>query len=134
MKEIIRKIVRWGEKEVHASDKEAELSNQLNELLTLGNDLEYPEDVKECPQPPENSPIPIVKNVTLNFPSFDMYIYHGGTNHPTDDLFDIVNEMMDVEWYLENASQEKANWYFKFSFDNHWGEHAKGLLWYLTNT
>ena len=48
-----------------------------------------------------------------------------------DDIADIVRDLRDVLWYLENSGVDEAHWQFRFLFEIHWGRHARDLALYL---
>lgn len=48
-----------------------------------------------------------------------------------DDLVDIVQELRDVVWLLEHGHINDALWHFRFGYEHHWGEHLRGLSYYL---
>lgn len=48
-----------------------------------------------------------------------------------DDIADIANDLSEVLWRLENTSIEDAIWYFRFSYETHWGDHLHQLRVYL---
>jgi Domain of unknown function (DUF5063) len=48
-----------------------------------------------------------------------------------DDLLDISNDLLDVEWRWSNTSEADALWHFQNSYSSHWQAHLRGLQLYL---
>jgi len=48
-----------------------------------------------------------------------------------DDLEDIRSEMSETAWRWENIGPADAAWYFRFSYEHHWGRHLQGLRSYV---
>lgn len=48
-----------------------------------------------------------------------------------DDLLDICNDLLDVEWRWSNTSEADALWHFENSYSSHWQGHLRGLQFYL---
>ena len=48
-----------------------------------------------------------------------------------DDLADIVGDLAEVAWRWSNTSEDDARWYFRWSYDAHWGAHLRSLQLYL---
>lgn len=48
-----------------------------------------------------------------------------------DDVVDIVQELRDVVWLFEHGHVNDALWHFRFGYEHHWGEHLRGLSFYL---
>lgn len=48
-----------------------------------------------------------------------------------DDLTDIALDLKEVLWRWQHLGEDDANWYFRFSYQTHWGHHLHGLRFYL---
>jgi Domain of unknown function (DUF5063) len=48
-----------------------------------------------------------------------------------DDIMDIANDLKEVLWRFDKFGPDDANWYFRFLFQVHWGEHLRDLARYL---
>jgi hypothetical protein len=48
-----------------------------------------------------------------------------------DDVLDITNDLKKVLWRFDKYGVDDANWNFRFLFEIHWGEHLRGLAYYL---
>ncbi len=80
--------------------------------------------------------------VVTRFPSFGYY-YVANPNSDlyqpaeiliadaVDDLTDIIQDLLEVEWYWSNTSENDALWHFRFGYENHWGKHLRELQVYL---
>jgi hypothetical protein len=48
-----------------------------------------------------------------------------------DDIMDITNDLKQVLWRFDRFGPDDANWYFRFLYQGHWGEHLRDLARYL---
>jgi hypothetical protein len=48
-----------------------------------------------------------------------------------DDILDIGNDLLDVEWRWANTSEADALWHFQTSYSSHWQAHLRGLQLYI---
>lgn len=48
-----------------------------------------------------------------------------------DDILDISNDLLDVEWRWSSTSEADALWHFQNSYSSHWQAHLRGLQLYL---
>lgn len=73
----------------------------------------------------------------MKFPTWGYYDIP--TTHPSqigdaiDDLVDIASEVSECLRRWEQAGSDEALWYFKFSYQRHWGAHLRNLQTYLHN-
>lgn len=44
-----------------------------------------------------------------------------------DDIADIARDLSEVLWRLDHTSADDAAWYFRFSYESHWGRHLHHL-------
>lgn len=51
-----------------------------------------------------------------------------------DDLTDIVQDLRDIAWRSSNLGEDDAIWWFRWSFESHWGLHLRSLSLYLHET
>ena len=77
------------------------------------------------------------------FPDFDCYPFvflpadfpcEAMLGDPIDDLADIALDLEEYLWRLNNVSEADANWHVRFTFEIHWGRHARDLGAYLQAT
>ena len=92
----------------------------------------------------DNSMLPDIRaNVTSNFSEFGWYkIANDITNFDNmddvltadaiDDLSDIIIDLLETKWRIENNSYNDGTWYFKLAFDTHTKQHILDLLNYIT--
>lgn len=48
-----------------------------------------------------------------------------------DDLLDIIKDLLEVKWRIENNSLDDGVWFFKFIFRSHTQQHILDLLNYI---
>lgn len=48
-----------------------------------------------------------------------------------DDITDIVCDLSEVMWCLDNTDTTDALWHFQFGYEHHWGSHLRQLQLYL---
>jgi hypothetical protein len=48
-----------------------------------------------------------------------------------DDILDIGNDLLDVEWRWSHTSEADALWHFQNSYSTHWQAHMRGLQFYI---
>ena len=53
------------------------------------------------------------------------------TGDAIDDIVDIAVDLAEVVWLWDNAGQDEALWQLHHGFRSHWGDHLRGLQWYL---
>ena len=51
-----------------------------------------------------------------------------GIGDELDDLTDIIKDLLEVKWRLENTSENDALWTFEFSMRTHSEQHLVDLL------
>ncbi len=84
----------------------------------------------------------IRKNVASNFKHFGFYkkmIYNNNIEclnenaigDAIDDLTDIITDLLEVKWRIENNSLADGMWFFEFTFRSHIQLHMLDLLKYM---
>ncbi|WP_299947156.1 DUF5063 domain-containing protein [uncultured Microbulbifer sp.] len=125
--------------------EKVDLGNLIEELDRLVVATYLPEfefDENEYPEPPDNEHLNIRETISERFPDLGFYCTVdcepesiGDTNVVTgdaiDDLADIIGDLMNVQWYLENTTLSNAMWHFEFSYRTHWGFHLRELQRFL---
>jgi len=48
-----------------------------------------------------------------------------------DDLTDIISDLLEIKWRIENNSLENGLWFFQFIFPTHTQQHILDLLNYM---
>ena len=114
----------------------------LIDLYRLFLHVSHDFDSEDYPNSPEINYNTIRKNVTLNFP--ELGYYHSITESykvskepiiikgdAVDDLTDIIIDVLDVRWRMDNTSVNDALWHFDTSMKIHSEQHLVNLLTYL---
>lgn len=89
--------------------------------------------------------IALRENIAANFPSLGYYkdplnildIYNiddMGIANAVDDLHDIIDTLLEVQWRMNNTSYENALWHLQYLFRSHLKSHLLGLLRYMHET
>ncbi|MDX2360811.1 MAG: DUF5063 domain-containing protein [Crocinitomicaceae bacterium] len=143
LKKVIDNLVEFG------TIPNVDSSNKLNSLRLLLADLHsqflhvsFEYDDKDYTDPPDNNSDEIRSNVESNFPEFGFYhsVFESHIiskdadvvmGDAIDDLTDIIKDMLDVKWRLENTSTNDALWDFELSMRSHSEQHLVNLMKYL---
>ena len=146
MKELIptiNEIVKYGlEPNSNVVDKEKLLEKNLVKIYSLYFDIEYKFDETEFSEFKETEYSYIRKNVTSNFPELALYktildindidnLKDNAIGDPFDDLTDIILDLLQIKWRIENNSLADGLWYFELIFYAHTQQHIVDLLNYL---
>lgn len=128
---------------IHAKDRYSLLKRLLVEIylefLSIEEEIEHD---KEYDQRPEFDYHGIRRNIETNFPDLSWYqsvlnpkgIYSEiqlGIGDAVDDLTDIIKDLLEVKWRIENTSELDALWHFQFLMRAHTEQHLVDLLKYL---
>jgi hypothetical protein len=54
-----------------------------------------------------------------------------GIGDAIDDLTDIINDLLEIKWRIENNSLADGFWYFELIFKEHTQQHILDLLNYM---
>jgi hypothetical protein len=136
MKELIptiNEIVKYGLKL---------LEKQLVKFYSLYFEIEYNFDETEYPAFDKSKLPDIRKNISSNFEEFGLYktvsnindidnLNDNGIGDAIDDLSDIIIDLLEIKWRIENNSWNDGLWYYQFVFFNHTQQHLLSLLNYL---
>ncbi len=144
LKAIINDIVKYGlQPKLNVVNKEIELEENLIKihLLQFGIDninveKDYPDFDRSIPN--------LFENIKSNFPKFGYYKVIENINNLTvwddlgmgdaiDDLQDIILDLLEIKWRIDNNSLEDGLWHFKFLFKNHTQQHILDLINYIRN-
>lgn len=140
---IINEIIKYGlEPGLNVVDKEKLLEKNLITIYSYYFDVEDKFDKSDFPEfkKPELDDIRI--NVESNFKDFGFYckvlapleideevdISLGDT---IDDLSDIIIDLLEIKWRIENNSLTDGLWFFDLTFYNHTQQHILDLLNYM---
>lgn len=143
MKEIIKiidEITKYGlQTDLDIKDKEKDLEQNLVRLYSKYFDINYEFDEKDHPDFDKKSFPEVIVNVRKNFPEFGFYhsILNSNeilkdaeiaTGDAVDDLSDIIYDILEIKWRIENNSEADGLWYFELIFNSHTQQHLIDLL------
>ncbi|GGD22993.1 DUF5063 domain-containing protein [Hyunsoonleella pacifica] len=143
LKNSIDELVEFGSKPIlNFNENESKILVLLTELYCLYLKMDYQElDSETCDNTPEFRYEDVRKFVAINFPNYGWY--HSLSNShkckedeelaigdKIDDLTDIVKDMMDIKWAMENESFQNGLWLFKFLMQYHCEQHLVDFLKY----
>jgi hypothetical protein len=121
---------------------DATLSLLLDKLAFAQHFVEFTFDEADYPDSPRRDQGELRRLVSQRFPDYGFY------NVPVtvtkeiaeskcmvadaiDDILDIANDLLDVEWRWANTSEANALWHFQNSYSSHWQAHLRGLQFYI---
>lgn len=136
----INEIVKYGlQPNLTVTDKEKLLERHLVKIYNLYFDIEYKYDETNFPDF-ENSQLPDIRqNVTNNFKDFGFYktildineldnLSDHAMGDAIDDLSDIISDLLEIKWRIENNSLSDGLWFFELTFYSHTQQHILDLL------
>jgi hypothetical protein len=96
----------------------------------------------DYPDSPRRDQAAFRKSISRRFPSFGYYNLPESVTKDIaeskcvvadaiDDVLDIGNDLLDVEWRWTNTSEADALWHFQNSYSSHWQAHLRGLQFYI---
>lgn len=136
----INEIVKFG---LHPSltitDKEKLLERNLVKIYDLYFDIKYDFDQTDFPDFDESQLPDIRQNVSSNFEDYGFYktildindvnnITDTALGDAIDDLSDIIIDLLEIKWRIENNSLADGLWFFQFIFYSHTQQHILDLL------
>lgn len=143
MKELIptiNEIVKYGlHPNLTVTDKEQLLERHLVKICDLYFDIEYKYDETDFPDFHKSQLPDIRQNVSSNFKDFGFYktildindldnLQGNAIGDAIDDLSDIIYDLLEIKWRIENNSLADGLWYFQFIFYGHTQQHVLDLL------
>ena len=146
MKELIatiNEITKYGlQPGLTIPDKEILLENNLVKIYSLFFDISYKFDETDYPDYTGTSQEDIRRNVETNFKDYGFYRTVLDINDldntqdlaigdAIDDLTDIIADLLEVKWRIENNSIDNGLWFFELIFKSHTQEHIIDLLNYM---
>lgn len=146
MKELIptiNEIVKFGlEPKLTEVNKQESLEKNLVKIYSMYFDVDYKFDEKDYEEFDSQKFPNIRQNVESNFENFGFYKtildINNFENHQedaigdaVDDLTDIIQDLLEVKWRIENNSLEDGLWFFNFIFRSHTQQHILDLLNYI---
>ena len=146
MKELIptiNEIVKYGlHPNLTTTDRIKFLEKDLVKIYSLYFQINYEFDSADFPDF-DNSKIPNIRqNLESNFVDFGLYktafdiddidnLNDNAIVDAIDDLTDIIIDLLEIKWRIENNSLNDGLWCFKLIFPNHTQQHILNLLNYL---
>ena len=136
----INEIVKYGLlPDLTISDKEKLLERNLVKIYDLYFDIEYEFDETDFPNFDQSQLPDIRQNVSSNFKDFGFYktiLDLNDVNDLTDialgdaidDLSDIIMDLLEIKWRIENNSLADGLYYFQLIFHGHSQQHIIDLL------
>ncbi len=143
LKEAINNIVRFGlYPNLDVVNKEKVLEKHLVKFYSLYFDISFEFDGNAYPDFDKSTLPEIRKNVEANFKEFglyrtvldfdDLYNFEAyGIGDAIDDLTDIVYDLLEIKWRIENNSVADGLWFFQLIFNSHTQQHILDLLNYM---
>ena len=140
----INEIVKYGlEPNLTTTDKEKELEKNLVKIYSLYFDIEFEFDETGYPNLDKTEYAYIRQNVTTNFKDFGFYktvsdiedidnLNENTIGDALDDLTDIICDLLEIKWRIENNSLADGLWFFELTFYSHTQQHIIELLKYIT--
>ncbi len=137
---IIDGITKYGLRtDLEIEDKESDLERHLVELYSQSFKIEYEFDDSDYPEFNKELFPNVAKNILQNFPDFGFYHTilninevsekaEAGLGDATDDLSDIIYDILQIKWRIENNSEADGLWYFELTFNTHTQQHLIDLL------
>lgn len=141
----IDQIVKFGLEpnlKINKNERDLSLEKSLITIYSLYFDINYEHDNTDYSEYNEHKYADIKKNVESNFPDFgfynialDLMITDKEDNiaigDAIDDLSDIILDLLEIKWRIENNNSDDGLWYFQFIFSGHTQQHIIDLLNYL---
>jgi hypothetical protein len=139
----INEIVKYGlESNLTTTDKEKELEKNLVKIYSLYFDIEFKFDETDYPDLHKTEYADIRQNVTSNFKDFGFYkavsdiedienLNDNTIGDALDDLTDIIRDLLEIKWRIENNSLADGLWFFELTFYSHTQQHILDLLKYM---
>jgi hypothetical protein len=139
----INEIVKYGlQPNLIVTDKEKLLERHLVKIYDLYFDIEFKFDETEFPEFDKSQLPDIRQNVSSNFRNFGFYkaildindidnLKDNAIGDAIDDLSDIITDLLEVKWRIENNSLADGLWYFKLIFRGHTQQHILDLLSFM---
>ena len=140
---IINEIVKFGlQPNLTENDKEKLLERHLVKIYDLYFDIEYKYDETDYLDFDKSQHPEIRQNVSSNFMDFGFYktildindidnLKDNAIGDAIDDLSDIIFDLLEIKWRIENNSLADGLWFFELIFYSHTQQHILDLLNYM---
>jgi len=139
----IDEIVKYGlQPNLTVADKEKLLERNLVKIYDLYFDIEYKFDETDFPDFDKSQLPDIRQNVESNFQNYGFYktfldindianLKDNAIGDAIDDLSDIITDLLEIKWRIENNSLADGLWFFELIFNSHTQQHIIDLLNYM---
>lgn len=139
----INEIVKYGlQPNLIVTDKKKMLEKDLVKIYNLYFDIKYDFDETEYPDFVKANFPNIRQNIESNFEDFGFYktildinntdnLQDNAIGDAVDDLSDIIIDLLEIKWRIENNSLADGLWFFQLSFYSHIQQHILDLLNYM---
>jgi hypothetical protein len=115
------------------------LERNLVKLYALSFDINYKFDSTDYPEIDKSAFPNIRQYVVSNFKDFGFYktfldindldnLNDNAIGDAVDDLSDIITDLLEIKWRIENNSVEDGLWFFELIFHSHTQQHIIDLL------
>lgn len=138
----INEIVKFGiQPGLTIPGRDKLLEKNLIKIYNLYFDIHYEYDDKEYPDFDKTQFPDINYNIKSNFKEFGFYktildfknIDNAeiGLGDAIDDLSDIILDLLEIKWRIENNSLNDGLWFFEIIFPFHTQQHILNLINYM---
>lgn len=136
----INEIVKYGlQPNLIVADKEKLLERNLVKIYDLYFDIKYQFDNTDFADSDKVQFANIRQNVESNFEDFGFYktildindidnLKDNAIGDAIDDLSDIIIDLLEIKWRIENNNLADGLWYFELTFYSHTQQHILDLL------
>src|SRR5690606_16937973 len=133
-------IIKYGlQPDLTITDKEKLLERHLVKIYDLYFNIEYKFDETDFPDFDKSLFPNIRQNVASNFKDFGLYktildindidnLKDNAIGDAIDDLSDIIADLLEVKWRIENNSLADGLWFFQLIFYRDTQQHILDLL------
>ena len=139
----INEIVKYGlQPKLTVNDKEKLLERHLVKIYDLYFHIEYKFDETDFPDFDKSQLPDIRQNITSNFMDFGFYktildindidnLKDNAIGDAIEDLSEIITDLLEIKWRIENNSLADGLWFFELIFYSHTQQHILDLLNYM---
>lgn len=143
--QTINQIVKFGLEqniEISKDERNLLLEKSLISIYSLYFEIQYEYDNTDFEEYHGIKYVDVRKNIESNFPDFGYYTIaldlmdinnkdNMAIGDAIDDLSDIILDLLQIKWRMENNSKNNGLWYFELIFSGHTQQHIIDLLNYL---
>lgn len=139
----INEIVKYGlQPNLTITNKEKLLEKDLVKIYNLYFDIKFDFDETDYPDFDKSNLPNIRQNIESNFTDFGFYksildfndidnLQDNAIGDAIDDLNDIIIDLLEIKWRIENNSLADGLWFFQLTFYSHIQQHILDLLNYM---